>query len=1423
MESVAHSRQRNKVAVTLSNKISNNGGFAGKSLYDDVYGGPPKFGVSSLSPRFEDYSEIFGSFHTARASSIPLLDLPVVHETEVFFDPRSDAFNYTEVFGALDFAVPYDNLFNQTGGLDGVSFEEAWTSAETDSFSGESDHSANNKSMSNGDLFHSVDGNTEFSISYHKVNGTSNEHMSKGKTQMSQLHAVHAFSLVCDETTQLHTTDPFFQVADDIDLDMEFSADKVKGNYLRKTMPHLRNFSSGENTFGSDVNLHNGCSKNYSRSSETFLTVSDISLRSMPSQVPPPSRPPPVLDPKKGDNYKFHSNSRLVASKETPGVSSPPFFDVEVDNNSSVAASADAMKEAMHRAEAKLKSAKELKERKKGVHESLVKSSYDVKNNEAKMSKDMTRLNSLNDETMQENYDRRHSKTKNSVPDEMQKAREASTEALEVLEGKRILNMVEENNTESSSSQELDRSSGVGTWKEESEFFELVGTEESGMVIQPTKQTKILVQDIRTQERGWKEREASNMQEKYKKVEAIEENYLGEEYEKKSKAAKEAYEHNENIMRSEASNEKWRQREHVKEKVAEIFEPEENEKNMRMVHQHGKTEKKITEADQSGRLDDVSEMVHEEQKQVEIRKPKEVDRQTPNEVQLGMRLNENEKKLKDVEKQQQSVKRHKHSAKMKENGKTQREDFAIGQDENQKKLKDSMELEDIDERSDEAFKPDSTEEKEVCRRENEMRLKLAKQIPIVKGLKEARERVEAETSLKGFSKNEESGEGLKRAFGWGENDKQLKEDFELEVNEIRLKEAFEQREIHERKNNAYERDQNRKKFKEVCDEYGEENRLQEAGDNKDIQKVLNQAPEKEWNDGTLNEAQKKKENESTSNQTSDEEGIVTVSIENSHPEQSENMDKGVGRMEKDKGLDKALDEMEGKEEGENMKLAKATDETWEIEADENLTAAQSASIHEENIGKLEVSQESIADQEVGKSRTECKVGEKKLEEIAVENHLANEKTRAPQMTPGDTEHSGTQSGKVDDTVTEADYRRSTEAAEPATVQEAVNVQNTAQWIHIGQSTERKEKSLNKTPTTVVKDAESMRRETETEKDCLRKIEEEDREREREREKDRMAVDKAMLEAEREREREKDRMAVDRVTFEARDRAYAEACERAERTAFERATVEARERALAVARERLEKACAEARDKSYVDKATIETRLKAERAAVERATAGAQERAMEKLKAERAIFESRERLERSVSDQFDVCFRNGGRQNSDMLDRQFQSFSSSAGSRYPYSLYGAASFSERSEREGESAQRCRARLERHRRTAERAAKALAEKNMRDLLAQKEQAERNRLAETLDAEVRRWSSGKEGNLRALLSTLQYILGPDSGWQPIPLTEVITSAAVKKAYRKATLCVHPDKLQQRGASIPHKYICEKVFDLLKEAWNKFNSEER
>ncbi|KAI3504771.1 hypothetical protein L1887_26479 [Cichorium endivia] len=226
----------------------------------------------------------------------------------------------------------------------------------------------------------------------------------------------------------------------------------------------------------------------------------------------------------------------------------------------------------------------------------------------------------------------------------------------------------------------------------------------------------------------------------------------------------------------------------------------------------------------------------------------------------------------------------------------------------------------------------------------------------------------------------------------------------------------------------------------------------------------------------------------------------------------------------------------------------------------------------------------------------------------------------------------------------------------------------------------------------------------------------------------------------------------------------------DRLAVDRAIREARERARERAeRAAVEKATEEIRQRMMADarekaaKASAQSKLRAERAAVERATSEARQRALEKA------------------------------------------------------------MSQKSGPTSESALRSKAKLEKHNRIMERAAKALAEKEKRDLLAQKEQAERNRLAENLDADIKRWSSGKEGNLRALLSTLQYILGGESGWQPVTLTEIIATSAVKKAYRKATLCVHPDKLQQRGASIQHKYICEKVFDLLKAAWTKFNSEEK
>ncbi|KAJ6708853.1 AUXILIN-LIKE PROTEIN 1 [Salix koriyanagi] len=349
-----------------------------------------------------------------------------------------------------------------------------------------------------------------------------------------------------------------------------------------------------------------------------------------------------------------------------------------------------------------------------------------------------------------------------------------------------------------------------------------------------------------------------------------------------------------------------------------------------------------------------------------------------------------------------------------------------------------------------------------------------------------------------------------------------------------------------------------------------------------------------------------------------------------------------------------------------------------------------------------------------------------------------------------------------------------------------------------QSTSKKEENHCKNPVVEEKEAEeNLRRKVEVEKQHFRKREE--------------------VKA-REIEREKERIAVERAIREARERAFAEARERAERAAVERAAAEAHQRLKAEVRERLGKAALEANNKLAAEKVSNEAKLKAERAAVERATAEARQRALEKALSEKVAFKARNQVEKSAAERFSSISEDNGKNS---RDKKCNGPGPSSSSRYPGSSnHGAERFNGGN---GESAQRNKTTLEMHQRTAERAAKALAEKNMRELLAQNEQAERNRLAETLDADVKRWSSGKERNLRALLSTLSYILGPDSGWQPIPLTELVSSAAVKKAYRKATLFVHPDKLQQRGASIQQKYICEKVFDLLKDAWNKFSAEER
>lgn len=90
-----------------------------KSVYDDVFSGPPKFGLPTLAPRLQDYSEIFGGFHSSRSSAIPLHHLPLLRDdnSDLHSDVRRRSFDYTEVFGGrFSFTASFQDLFGEFGG-----------------------------------------------------------------------------------------------------------------------------------------------------------------------------------------------------------------------------------------------------------------------------------------------------------------------------------------------------------------------------------------------------------------------------------------------------------------------------------------------------------------------------------------------------------------------------------------------------------------------------------------------------------------------------------------------------------------------------------------------------------------------------------------------------------------------------------------------------------------------------------------------------------------------------------------------------------------------------------------------------------------------------------------------------------------------------------------------------------------------------------------------------------------------------------------------------------------------------------------------------------------------------------------------------------------------------------------------------------
>eukprot|EP01134_Creolimax_fragrantissima_P004712 CFRG4712T1 len=82
------------------------------------------------------------------------------------------------------------------------------------------------------------------------------------------------------------------------------------------------------------------------------------------------------------------------------------------------------------------------------------------------------------------------------------------------------------------------------------------------------------------------------------------------------------------------------------------------------------------------------------------------------------------------------------------------------------------------------------------------------------------------------------------------------------------------------------------------------------------------------------------------------------------------------------------------------------------------------------------------------------------------------------------------------------------------------------------------------------------------------------------------------------------------------------------------------------------------------------------------------------------------------------------------------------------------------------------------------------------------------------VSKWTAGKIGNVRALISTLPEVLWEESGWAPIGIDKMLKPVGVKKSFMKACLIVHPDKVQDTE----HQYLASLVFDELNKAYSAF-----
>lgn len=1062
------------------------------------------------------------------------------------------------------------------------------------------------------------DKNIQYNVSYHKANPKRHVEMTNGLRHTGEIYTVPGYS---------------------------YMVDRVKEKHLKKTRSDN---SNGRN----DVIRQRDYGRINSCPSETFVTVSEVGLRTEPSHLPPPSRPPPATSTGDTNGPVSRGKTGYVEGNGDDYCTSPPFFDMEVDGSSSAAAvaSAAAMKEAVMKAQAQFRSAKELMERKEG-RQNLGRM---VSTGELR---DMGRKH-LNEEIVQGMNRGQSSEMKFFTREEPRDVMVMKCAVQDSLEGEKLQNQLKKQfankmqGKELASNEMFGSSQEAGHSKEATHFFELVKADRSGAVLAQTKGGN-LSEHVGICDHGDKEGTLGGFegQESYNKMKATvnrrvpKENFVADVKNMSPKAVEEVSaenntDKNKNAGRNTTQEEeakKTRRKKHCDKKavvklngsessddheslndvlieVAHEFEARQvmehrtdgpKLKTFRrmeveefVTEDHGKTckEKRPKEPfeneEKEGRPVSVIESMGNEKRPPELyRQDDKKNRRMENlesawddtsereenewRLKKAFELEENEKRMREVLEQEERSKskedqeREENERRLKENlvlKENRRKQEAAAREEQERKLNEALECEGNENRLREAI-------------ENAEREKL----------EEALEREEIEKKL-GEACEQEEERRRKEAFE-KEEKKILKEALEKEEKEKMLKEAVEQEECEKRLNEAHEKEQMRKRLEEAQEMEANEGRLSDAHNRELTEERLPEAKEREKSENGCQEASQDEDDGSNSQCSCTDDR--KSSRDESNYDQGEIDDASRDTFELEE-LDKWLKESIDVEEADVLnEAAKKVDcmknDTKNVKSD--FPGSGSKQILESR-GVIDASNDNshqIRTEPQG-SGNKFPATENKEESETVDSvespPLVDRPMQSNPETPkvfcqmsNKSRHqeekcSAREWGEMEENINRPEQSFGEDGKKVETQPPVLNAQGTSQ---------QSQDASQETAKAQVKETGRIRREQER----LRKIEEE---------------------REREREREKDRMAVDRATLEARERAYAEARERADRTTVERAAAEARQRSLAEARERLEKACAEAREQSFLDKTSNEARIRAERAAVDRAIAEARERA-----------------------------------------------------------------------------------------------------------------------------------------------------------------------------------------------------------------------